>query len=41
MADAAFIATTFKVDGVFENEVDEARVKRFMDKLKEWRATHE
>ncbi len=41
VADAAFIATTFKVDGVFENEVDEARVKRFMDKLKEWRATHE
>ena len=36
-ADAAFIATTFKVDGKFENEVDETRVKRFMDKLKAWR----
>lgn len=38
IADAAFIATTFKVDGIFENPVDEARVRRFMDKLKAWRA---
>ena len=38
VADAAFIASSFKKDGKFENEVDEARVKRFMDKLKEWRS---
>ena len=38
VADAAFIATTFKVDGIFENPVDEERVKRFMDKLKAWRS---
>ena len=38
VADAAFIATSLKVDGKFENPVDEARVKCFMDKLKVWRA---
>lgn len=38
VADAAFIATHLKVDGVFENAVDEARVKRFMDKLKAYRS---
>ncbi len=37
VADAAFIATHLKVDGVFENAVDEARVRRFMDKLKAFR----
>lgn len=37
VADAAFIATHFKKDGIFENEVDEKRVKRFMDKLKQYR----
>lgn len=37
LADAAFIATHFKVDGVFENAVDENRVRRFMDKLKAYR----
>ena len=41
VADAAFIATTFKVDGKFENEVDAVRVKRFMDRLKAWRSAHE
>ena len=38
VADGAFIASHFKVDGVFENPVDPARVKAFMDALKEWRA---
>lgn len=37
IADAAFIATHFKKDGIFENDVDEERVKRFMDKLKAYR----
>lgn len=36
-ADGAVCATTFKVDGVFENLVDEARVKEFMDVVKELR----
>lgn len=39
VADAAFIATHFKKEGIFENEVDEARVRRFMDKLKAYRRT--
>ncbi len=38
-SDGAVSATTFKVDGVFENLVDEARVKEFMDIVKEFRAT--
>lgn len=38
-ADGAVCATTFKVDGIFENAVDEARVKAFMGKVKEYRAT--
>ena len=29
--DGAFVGTTFKVDGKFENDVDVLRVKRFMD----------
>lgn len=37
-ADAAFIASSFKKDGKFENPVDEAKVKLFMDKLKQWRS---
>lgn len=41
VADAAFIATHFKKDGVFANDVDEARVKRFMDRLKAYRSTCE
>ena len=36
-ADGAVVGTTFKKDGIFENHVDEARVKRFMDKVKEFR----
>lgn len=39
VADAAFIATHFKKEGIFENEVDEARVRRFMEKLKAYRRT--
>ena len=36
-ADGAVVGTTFKKDGVFENHVDEARVKRFMDKVRSFR----
>ena len=32
--DGAFVGTTFKEDGKFENHVDEARVKEFMDIVK-------
>lgn len=37
VADGAVCATTFKCDGVFENAVDESRVKAFMDKVKAFR----
>ncbi len=37
VADGAVVGTTFKIDGVFENHVDEARVKAFMDKVKSLR----
>ena len=37
VADGAVCATTFKVDGIFENAVDPARVKAFMDRVKEIR----
>jgi uncharacterized protein len=37
IADGAVVGTTFKVDGKFENHVDENRVKAFMDKVKEFR----
>lgn len=37
VADAAFVATYFKRDGVFENEVDENRVRAFMEKLNDFR----
>jgi len=33
-ADGAVVGTTFKYDGVFENHIDEKRVKEFMDKVK-------
>lgn len=33
IADGAVVGTTFKYDGKFENQVDEARVKTFMDKV--------
>jgi len=38
VADGAVCATTFKVDGVFENAVDVNRVKEFMAKVREVRA---
>ena len=34
IADGAVVGTTFKYDAVFENHVDEKRVKAFMDKVK-------
>jgi membrane complex biogenesis protein, BtpA family len=39
VADGAVCATTFKYDGIFENLVDESRVRAFMDKVKEYRKT--
>ncbi len=38
-SDGAVCATTFKFDGVFENAVDERRVREFMDVVKEFRKT--
>ncbi|MFX3617423.1 MAG: BtpA/SgcQ family protein [Sporolactobacillus sp.] len=37
IADGAICATTFKVDGIFENPVDIKRVKTFMDVVKAFR----
>ncbi|HUV16012.1 MAG TPA: BtpA/SgcQ family protein [Pelolinea sp.] len=34
IADGAVVGTTFKIDGKFENHVDQSRVKEFMDKVK-------
>jgi uncharacterized protein len=34
IADGAVVGTTFKYGGVFENHVDQARVRAFMDKVK-------
>ena len=34
IADGAIVGTTFKIDGKFENHVDQNRVKEFMDKVK-------
>ena len=34
IADGAIVGTTFKYDSIFENHVDESRVKAFMDKVK-------
>lgn len=31
VADGAVVGTTFKIDGIFENQVDKARVREFMD----------
>lgn len=39
IADGAVVGTTFKKDGVFENAVDEKRVKAFMDKVKGFRGS--
>ena len=38
IADGAVVGTTFKRDGKFENEVDESRVKEFMDVVNSFRA---
>lgn len=38
-SDGAVCATTFKYDGVFENAVDESRVRAFMDVVKDFRKT--
>ncbi|MEG0034864.1 MAG: BtpA/SgcQ family protein [Bacilli bacterium] len=35
VADAAFVGSTFKKDGIFENPIDENRVRIFMDKVNE------
>lgn len=35
--DGAFVGTTFKKDGKFENAIDAVRVKQFMDRVKEVR----
>ncbi|MNU00644.1 putative sgc region protein SgcQ [compost metagenome] len=37
IADGAVVGTTFKVDGKFDNLVDESRVRIFMDKVKRFR----
>lgn len=37
IADSAIVGTTFKYDGVFENHVDENRVRMFMEKTKAFR----
>lgn len=37
IADGAVVGTTFKVDSVFENPVDQQRVKMLMDKVKAFR----
>lgn len=39
VADGAVCATTFKYDGIFQNMVDETRVRAFMDKVKDFRKT--
>ncbi|ATW28485.1 SgcQ protein [Candidatus Formimonas warabiya] len=36
-ADGAVVGTAFKIDGKFENLVDEGQVKRFMEKVKSFR----
>lgn len=37
IADGAVVGTTFKFGGIFENAVDQTRVKAFMDKVKSFR----
>lgn len=37
IADAAFIATSLKKDGIFENPMDESRVKEFMTEFNKFR----
>ena len=38
IADGAVVGTTFKIDGKFANLVDRARVKAFMDRVRQFRA---
>ncbi len=38
IADGAVVGTTFKIAGKFDNHVDEARVREFMEKVKSLRA---
>ena len=38
-SDGAFVGTTFKVDGKFENFIDPDRVKEFMDVVRDYRKT--
>lgn len=40
IADGGVVGTAFKIDGKFENHVDENRVKAFMDKVKAFRAVN-
>ena len=37
IADGAVVGTTFKYDGKFENQVDKARVRDFMEKVRDCR----
>jgi hypothetical protein len=37
IADGAVVATTFKYDGIFQNQVDQKRVKAFMNKVNDFR----
>lgn len=37
VSDGAVVGSTFKIDGVFENQVDPARVRSFMDKVQSLR----
>lgn len=39
VADAAIVGTTFKYDGVFDNQVDVRRVREFMDVVKAYRTS--
>lgn len=39
IADGAVVGTTFKYDGVFENQVDKERVLRFMEAVHKFRAS--
>lgn len=41
VVDGAFVGTNFKKDGQFRNQIDEQRVKAFMDKVKELRKNYD
>lgn len=41
VVDGAFVGTSFKKDGQFRNQIDEQRVKAFMDKVKELRKLYD